>query len=860
MISELIDYLNHLFERTPAAILKIRWLVLLIFISSSAFMFYGAATRFNIDMSLETMFSADDPIRVTLNDFRQQFGSDDGVYIVYEAADGDVFSEKSIATIAKLHHELDDARVARDESATELTRIETIDSLYNVRLQKVEGDTLIAQKLLATDFPKNAEERESKRSTALDQDMFRLAYFSDNFRYGGIRIKTDFGTIVKGSKKKTESTQENLLSDDLAMDFTDDFANDMEFAGGLAFDESISEQRIEYETTHMDEYLLFMEALREITDKPEYAHFKFHYSGNAPMMEFATQTMKQGSGLITGMLVVFIFLLWYLFRSFSAVVWPVGVILVSVGWAIGAFSWLGITLSSLVMLTAMLVMAVGVATCVHVLSTYGIYRKEGQEHTQAIATAYRQTGWAIFLTSITTMAGMLALLTSDMPQISMFGLLSTTGVLIMYLMIMFVLPICLEYWRPYSDTDKNQKQRSWLQPILQKIPGFTERHAKPIVTIYLLAFAVLIYGTFNVKVDTNITESTKEGSEIREAARVIDSFMMGGQTMEVILNLDNHNAVKDPALLKAIEAFQAHILENYAQYIVKSFSISDYVKDTNKAMNEDRDEYRVIPDDPYLVAQLLYLFDNSNPEDRRSLVSDDYSRTHITIQLKNAGSYEYTDVFDALDQDIEHYFGSFLAQSDQASILTTGTLPMMMRLVDTMSWSQIKSFSVAAIIISLFLILAVSNINGGLLSVIPNILPAVSTFGLMGLLGISLDTDTLIVAPLIIGIAVDDTIHFMVHYRELWLKTGNVRESLKETIYEVGQAVSFTTVILATGFLVLVFSDFIGIAKIGAFGAFAIVIALSCDLLLIPAAIHLIKPDLGRKKYLARVQSKTQPA
>jgi predicted RND superfamily exporter protein len=877
MISALFEYLNQRFEKLPNATLQYRWIIIFGFLLSSAFMLFNIVTKFNMDMSFETMFKQDDPIRTTLNNFRHQFGSDDGLYMVYEAKDGDVFSEKSIATIAKLHKELDDARVARGDKASELNRIEKIDSLYNIRLQKVEGDTLISQKLLATDYPQTKQEREAKRAIAITQDTFRLAYYSDNFRYGGIRVKTDFGTIPK-NEKIDEAIEEDLLSDD----FTNDFANTSEYSdelnndndygdalGELVYDKTIAETIVEYQATQMPEYLDFMEDVRAITSKPDYDHFEFHYSGNAAMMEFATETFKQGSALIGAMLLIFIVLLWALFRSFSAVLWPISVIAGSTIWAVGFFSLIEITLSNLVMLTVMLIMAVGIAACVHVLSTYGIYRKEGQAHATALATAYRQTGVPIFLTTATTMAGMASLVVSDIPQIATFGLLSAFGVFVSFWFIMLLLPVCLEYWRPYTKESIRSKTLKssesdvnlhWLKPFLDKIPMFVEKHAKTIVAGYIAAFALFIYGASIVKVDTNITESTREGSMIRVAAHIIDGYMMGGQTMEVILDFGEANAVKQPDVLKAIEAFQSHILETYPNYIVKSFSIADYVKDTNKAMNEDRDEFKVIPDDARMAAQLLYMFNNSNAEDRRSLVGDDYSNTHITIQLKNAGTYEYSPVFKSLDNDIEKFFGGFSKQYENTVISSTGSLPMMMNLLDKMNWAQIKSFGLAIAIISLFLIVSLNSFKGGLISMLPNILPSISTFGIMGLVGTNLDTDTLIVAPLIIGIAVDDTIHFMSHYRDAWFRTGDMRESLKETIFEVGQAVTFTTIILATGFAVLVFSDFLGIAKIGGFGALAILVALSCDLLLLPASIILLKPDLGRKSYIANLEKNSLSA
>jgi predicted RND superfamily exporter protein len=185
-------------------------------------------------------------------------------------------------------------------------------------------------------------------------------------------------------------------------------------------------------------------------------------------------------------------------------------------------------------------------------------------------------------------------------------------------------------------------------------------------------------------------------------------------------------------------------------------------------------------------------------------------------------------------------------------ITGTGSLALMMLLIDYISWTQLESFSFALLIISVLMVITLGTVQGGLISMVPNMLPAIFTFGLMGWLGIPLDTDTLIIAPLIIGIAVDDTIHFITHYRDAWFQTGDVETALKSTIKEVGQAVTFTTLILGVGFSMLAFSDYLGLAKTGIFGSMAIFVALSCDLLLLPALISWLKPDLGRRRFLAK--------
>jgi len=126
-------------------------------------------------------------------------------------------------------------------------------------------------------------------------------------------------------------------------------------------------------------------------------------------------------------------------------------------------------------------------------------------------------------------------------------------------------------------------------------------------------------------------------------------------------------------------------------------------------------------------------------------------------------------------------------------------------------------------------------------------LPAILAFGLMGLLGIPLDTDTLMIAPLIIGIAVDDTIHFVTHYRMALANKMKPSDALVQTIKEVGQAVTFTSMVLGLAFFMLSFSDYLGLAKVGIFGSLAIFVALLCDLLFLPALIHVFKPSFGVK-------------
>ena len=831
-----------------------RYWVMAIFLLSTGMMSYLMLTRFSMDMSLESWFQDDDPAKVSLDEFRAQFGSDDGVYVVYEAQDGDVFSQVSINTLKQFIQELQKIRLTPllpDKALIEqnqLGRIQRIDSLYNARYQLATGDTLVSQKLLAQNFPTTDKQRQEKRLIALQQDSFELAYFSKDFTYGGIRLKTDFGTQVIDSEILVS---QDTARQDLLMEDEFDLSSSLTPSGTSEIDIN----PVEYQSMQMDEYLLFMKDLRAITEKPEYQHFTFYFTGNAPMMEFAMESMGQAGNLMSIMVLIIMVLLWFLFRSLSAVVWPVVVIIGSAFWTIGSASLLGITLSNMVTLTFMLIFAVGIADCVHVLSAYISYRKENLSHEQSMAQAYRKTGVPIFLTSVTTMCGMLALTVSDIPQITVFALTSAMGVFMAFILTIFVLPVLLDIWHPITIKPSNQRikhKQHWLQPLLNRIPAWVSGRPKFIVVSYTLIFILFIYGASQVKVDSNFVELTREGSSIRVTHELVDKHMMGGQNLEIMMDFGQSEALKQPAVLKVIDDLQRHIETQYSQYVVKTFSLADFVKETHMLMNEARIEKKTIPQDPILSAQLLYLFDNANPEDRRTLVSDDYSKSHISIQLRNAGSYEYTEIFNNIRKDIETYFNPLKKTYPNMEVQVTGSLALMIELVDHISWTQIKSFSFALLIITLLMMVTLGSLQGGLISMMPNLLPAFFTFGVLGLLGIPLDTDTLIIAPLIIGIAVDDTIHFIAHYRDAWFESGDVDLALKSTIKEVGQAVTFTTLVLGIGFSMLAFSDYMGLAKTGIFGSLSIVIALTSDLFLLPALISWLKPDLGRKRHLAK--------
>jgi predicted RND superfamily exporter protein len=875
VMNKILQQLSLFFAAIPDALRPFRVPIVVAVFIATAFLAFGA-TKFQLDTSFDAWLSDDDPAVQALDEYRRQFGSDDGLFLVYRARDGDVFSPASLSAVRALTDALENWQdISPDDIGVDaevfqsLDHITRVQSLANTRYQISSDDTLESRLLLPASGEITEDMAQQVRAIAHAQRNLKLLMFSDNGEFGAILLSTDFGTIpVQDASAQTDGDDYSADELDLALESFE-----------VEIDESAIVQEVEFEDTLPKVYIEFIEALKGVYLQDAYASaFEFFPIGTAGMIDFAMQTMKQSGLLVLVAIFIIVLLLYTLFNTASAVLWPVLTVVSSCIWVFGGMAWLGIASTQLIGLTVMLVLAVGIADCVHVMSEYLFFKREGQTHQQAIRKSFEKTGVPILLTSITTMAGMLAIAFGGVGQFVTFGLSSAVGVFAAFLFTIFVLPVLLDFWHPHAPTSEPEKPAqwrralalilsplrairwvsrraglswllgaTWLQPMLDRVPAFSYRARYPIVAVFIGVFVICAYGATQVRIDTNLVELFQKGTPLRTAYDIVDEHMAGTGNMEIMLDFGRSDAFADARVLKAVDGLQAELQARYGDYVVRTHSLVNLVKATNQAMNDDDPAFYRIPDSSLAVSQLLFLFNSSNPKDRRAIVSDDYSRSHVTIQLRSAGSYEYAIIFADIEAVIDASFQGLTTAYPDWKVELTGTFALMMQMSDVISKSQVRSLTLAAIIISLILTLTLGSIQGGLLAIVPNMLPAILAFGLMGLLGIPLDTDTLMIAPLIIGIAVDDTIHFVTHYRMALARGRTATESLIQTVKEVGQAVTFTTLVLGTAFLMLGFSDYLGLAKVGVFGSLAIFVALLCDLLFLPALIYIFQPKFGVK-------------
>ena len=859
MFSTLLNRLNLWFEKLPDRARRRRKLVWSIFIALTLLIVSGGAFV-KIDMTLDSFFQDDDPTKLEMNRFRSLFGSDEVAYVIYKARDGDVFSEKSLRLVREIQEELLHYRLYLSAGEmSPLDHITDVKTILNVSFMEAGEDSLISRNFIGDIIPQTNEEREKIRKAALEHPDYPLLYISENTEYGAIIIRTDFGTKIKGEPYSApyrddfaESTQEHTNN-------TENFGFEEFESEEEAFDvgsENVAVIELgqtgglpEFETPGMPDYAEFMRVLNAKLGQAKFSeHLEFHPVGNPPLMAFFNDVIVEEIGLVSALSIVLIaVVLWILFRSFSAVVWPLVIIIVTLLWVVGLIGWTVETMSMMLNIIIFLVLAIGVADTVHILSGYLFFRNHGESHEEALRSVFRKTALACMLTSITTMIGMFSLLLVPIKPIQSFGLFSGIGVFIAFLLTVFVLPLMLDLWSPYAKNpkasltkkkhrlDDDGQRMHFVQSILRKVEPLSYRFPLAVTLSFVLAAVILAYGMTKVKIDTNMVNIIKEGQPMRTTYNLVDRFMGGSGSAEILVNTGKIDGLKDPRILNAMDDLQIFVKNEFPHLVTKSTSLVNISKDSFKALNEGQDSMYVIPDDPGILANTLFMFNNANPKERRRMVTDDYSLGRISVNLRNSGSQEYNDMIFRIHNFADRRFAELKSDYPKLKVRVTGTLAMLSQMTDYISWSQVRSFGLALIVISLLLLLVFSSYRAGMVALLPNIFPVLTIFGIMGYLEISLDTDTLLVAPITIGIAVDDTIHFLTNYRAEVSKHGNIKEGIIKTFRETGQAITFTSIILSIGFLIFLMSSHQGLSNFGIMSAIAFFTALLADLFLLPS-------------------------
>ncbi len=510
---------------------------------------------------------------------------------------------------------------------------------------------------------------------------------------------------------------------------------------------------------------------------------------------------------------------------------PILVVIFSIVVTMGVTGFIGYELNNITSLVPQILMAIGIADSIHILSIFFRELRHGKSKKESMITSIKLNLLPCFLTSVTTSLGFLSLLASISPPIRVLGVIIAIGSLLAFIITVTFLPALLSVL-PFSKKVGHKKEESmaWTR----SLGHFVIQKRTPILVTVSLITVVFTFFITMINVDNNPVNYFKKGTYFRDAMDFVDEKIKGANIIEVSINSMKEDGIKDPKFLKKVEKFQKYLEKEPTYHVSHTNSLGDIIKTVNQRLNKDEKVYYKIPDVRKELAEDLFLYTQSVPfgRDINNQVNVNQSTIRLTVRRPSTSSEEGLRVMAGMDDYIAKNMSEYETH-------VTGQMAIFNYIAPKMSSGVIIGLGIAIVVITIILMITFKSIKMGLLSLVPNVIPLLLMFGLVGITGTDFNIGLSMVAIIALGIVVDDTIHFMTKYLRARKMGKSIVESVYQVFHDVGSAILYTSVVLSLGFGIFVFSSFGMNKDLGVFTAFTMMVALVLDLLFLPALLLL---------------------
>ncbi len=560
-------------------------------------------------------------------------------------------------------------------------------------------------------------------------------------------------------------------------------------------------------------------------------------------------------------LLAVIIIFFFNFRSVRGILLPSITLGMSAFWILGLMGYCGIKITALGVSLPPLMIAVGSSYGIHILNQYYIdfdmIGRTGRKAGLKISMAHIAT--TVLLAALTTFVSFVTLATSQLTAMREWGVFSGIGVLFALVISCTLIPAVLAlmpHRRPRLLLKKNKALKSTIIDHLVELSiiGAT-RHHKKVLLVVMGLIVVSIAGLMRMNVESDFLMYFKEDDVIRISATEIEKKFGGRWGFNLLLDTGRADGAKSREALNLVESIRAWMTagENKHLNIGRTDAFSDYIKTMHFAMNQDDRDYYRIPESQTDIEDYLEIYSGEDTDadgrvdEFEAYVDGDFRTLSLLARFCHKEDYSIgTNEIKRIFRQVEDYLRKTMPQEIKARI--TGFPVMNVKLVDYIIAGQLQSLLSSLVIIAIIVTLLFKRVSAGILSLIPMSTAVIFNFGIMGFFGINLDTVTSIIASITIGIGVDDTIHFLNTYRNIYQQGHTVDESIRKTLQVAGKAIIFTSLALILGFAVLTISSFKPVIFFGMLMGITMTATTIGALLILPAVIKLTQVDLAQRE------------
>ncbi|MEM9174295.1 MAG: efflux RND transporter permease subunit [Myxococcota bacterium] len=779
-------------------VLRFRWAIALAVLALTAAL--GALVpQMEVKMATEDFLFEDDPVRAVYDAFRRDFGQDQVTIVALSPPE--IFDLAFLQKLEAFHRDLED----------ELPFLEEVTSLVNVRSTYGRGDELVVEDLL-DEMPSDEAELAAFKERVLTTPFYvKSGILSSDRKMTGVRIEVAVygdGTVDAG-----DGADDDLDLGGFEDDATPAVADKRAFLSG-------------------PENAAVIETIHAVAARHASPDFPILTAGGTMLTyELTKQLGVDVPRFFGGGLLVIGVFLFVLFRRIAPILFCVGIVVPATLATFGLASLFRLPFSAPAQLIPSFLLAIGVSYSVHLLTIFMTDLGEGRAPVDSLEHALRHSGLPILMTGLTTSAGLLSFLAAPMKPIAEMGMISVIGVIVMLFYSLVFLP-ALMVLIPVKGRARTQGTAA--DRLLGRLAALSARHPWKMVGATILLALAALAGSTRLYASSDPTSWFPSDHPYRLASELVNERFGGTQAIEIIVEAGGEDALKQPEILARLEALDALAADYKASGARLSYtsSLVDIAKETHQALNANDDAFYVIPDDRRLLAQELLLFENSGSDDLEKVVDPQFSRARVTIRSEWTDGVEMRPFLREFEPEVAKTLGD-------AGYSLTGMSALIARTVDAIYESILRSYALALCLITPLMIVLIGSLRSGLVSMVPNLVPIAMTLGLMGAIGIPLDMFTLLAGCIAIGLAVDDSIHFIAGFRRYLAQGLDPVRAVEETMQSTGRALLFTSIVLTSGFGVLTLSEMLNLWNVGVLTSFAIGAAFLLDVTVTPALLVL---------------------
>jgi hypothetical protein len=754
---------DHRIQAYIDFVFKWRWLVLLATLGAAALAASGARhIAFNNDY--QYFFRDDNPQLRAFEDLQEIYTKNDNTLFVVAPESGEVFTPETLAAVGEI-----------TERGWQLPHATRADSITNFQYSHAVDDDLIVGDLVDLEREYTADELAELRAIALAEPLLKRRLIPDDARVTAIFVRH---TLPR--KSSDEATKVALAARELAADIESKYPGHSVYLTGSVM------------LTHA-----FFEA-----------------------------SVQDLSTLVPIMYVILLITAVLFLRSFWGMLITLVVIALSTSTAMGMAGWLGIPITSPSASAPTMIMTLAVADTIHLLVTFFQSRHKGTTKKEAMTESLRINLNPVFLTSFTTIIGLLALNLSDVRPFNDLGNIAAMGVTAAFVYTLLVLPPLVAIL-PLG-VGRKPAGKGGPAPIV-KLGDFVIAKQRGLLWLGAGLLALLSVMVIRNELNDEFVEYFDESFAFRADTDFVSENLSGMYTMEFSLDSGEEGGISNPAFIATIDAFAQWLRAQPNVHHV--FTLSDTFKRLNKNMHGDDPEWYVLPEERELAAQYLLLYEMSLPFglDLNDTINIDKSSTRLAATLDNVSAVR--------QRELQSQTEAWLRQNAPETMWTVPASRNLMfaHISERNIKSSLLSTFLALVLISLTLAVAFRSVKFGALSLLPNLAPLVASFGIWGIIVGQVNVGNAVVGTMALGIIVDDTVHFLSKYLRAEREFGlSAEQAVRYSFATVGAALVATSVILVAGFLVLALSPFGINAGIGLLAAIIMVVALIGELVFLP--------------------------